>query len=813
MRIIKLVLLLGITGFLIYFLANPHKLNNNPVPPLGKFLDPFHGFWQNADENALPFPDEVKLEGLKESVTIVYDTNYVPHVFASNNEDLFYAQGYLMAQNRLWQMEFQIMAAAGRLSEILGENERILEFDRLQRRKGMVYGAERSAEKMYEDKEIESYADAFAEGVNDYIASLTNETLPVEYKLLDYKPKKWTKLKSALILEYMIDNLTGYDEDLENTNALAILGPETYNFLFPERVPGLDPTVPTDQPWEFEPVDLPEGDENFPYLKNFKVVTKSDPDNGSNNWAVSPEKSATGNAILANDPHLGLNLPSLWMMLHLNSPDYNVYGFTFPGALGVTIGFNDSISWGFTNAPRDTRDWYRIQFQDGSNTTYAYDSGWREADLVVEEIKIKGQDPFYDTVIYTHHGPIVYDRSFTGSGENLALRWGGHDGSMVQKTLLMLNNSNNYEDYKAALQYWEQPPQNVVFASVTGDIALTIAGRFPLKWRGQGKFIMEGSNPKHDWQGHIPMEHNAYQYNPERGFVSSANQHSVDEEYPYWFYSSTNEYFRNRRINRLLAENDSVTIKDVMDYQNDNYSIKAEEILPLLLDTVNISDPTEEEQQVLRDLEGWDYFYDADNVAPLYFNAWWSEFYNLLWDEFDLDVILEKPDSYVTIHLIKQDTISAYYDIQATVTIETLEDLANLSLQKAIQEVNKWQEEKGLELNWGNYKHTTLTHLARIGALGVNNVAISGVGDALNATKSGHGPSFRMIVHMTSPPEAWAIYPGGQSGNPGSPAYDNMVEEWRKGEYRRLLFPGNLEKAKEMGLKVQVLSVGSRQEQ
>lgn len=809
MKIIKLVLLLGVTGFLIYFLASPQKIDNNPIPPLGKFLDPFHGFWQNADQKALEFPEKVKLDGLQGPVTIVYDTNYVPHVFAENNDDLFYAQGYLMAQNRLWQMEFQIMAASGRLSEILGESERILGFDRLQRRKGMVYGAEKSANNMYQDREIEKYADAFAEGVNNYIASLTDETLPVEYKLLDYKPEKWTKLKSALILQYMIDNLTGYDEDLENTNALAVLGPETYDFLFPEQVPGLDPTVPTDQPWQFEPLELPEGDESYPNLKNFKILTKSDPDNGSNNWAIAPEKSATGNAILANDPHLGLNLPSLWMMLHLNSPDYNAYGFTFPGALGITIGFNDSISWGFTNAPRDTRDWYCIQFEEGSKTTYAYDTGWREADLVVEEIKIKGQEPFYDTVIYTHHGPIVYDRSFTGSGENLALRWGGHDGSMVQKTLLMLNQAKNYEEYKAALEYWEQPPQNIVFASVNGDIALTIAGKFPLKWKGQGKYILEGSNPNHEWQGNIPMEHNAFQLNPERGFVSSANQHSVDEGYPYWFYSSTNEYYRNRRINRLLSADDSITIEEVMVYQNDNYSIKAEEILPLLLNTIDINEPTEEENQVIRDLKGWNYFYEADDVAPVYFDAWWSEFYNLLWDEFDHDVILEKPDSYVTIHLLKQDTLSAYIDIQATTAKENLQDLANISLQKAIPRVNQWQEEKDQELNWGNYKNTSITHLARIGPLSVNNIAISGVGDALNATKSGHGPSFRMIVNMSSPPEAWGIYPGGQSGNPGNPAYDNMIEEWRKGEYRRLLFPGNLEEAKELGVKVQELLVSS----
>lgn len=806
MKIFKFLLFLGITFALIILLDNSHKIGSNNIPPLGKFLDPFHGFWQNADREPLQFSEDHILPGIQSEITVVYDSNYVPHIYAQNNEDLFYAQGYIMAQNRLWQMEFQVMAAAGRLGEILGENEQIQDFDRLQRRKGMVYGAEKSAERMLQDPELTKYLEAYGNGVNAFISQIDEHNLPFEYKLLNYKPERWNILKTALILESMVDDLTGFDNDLENTNALAIFGAETFNLLFPERVPNIDPTVPTDLPWEFESMELPEGDENYSLLKSYNVVAKPDPDNGSNNWAISPQKSATGNALLASDPHLGLNLPSLWMMLHLNSPDYNAYGFSFPGALGITIGFNDSISWAFTNAPRDTRDWYAIDYKDESKKEYRYDSGYRPTKKISEEIKIKGKASIFDTIIYTHHGPIVYDKNFTGSGTDLSLKWGGHEGSMVQKAILLLNQGNDYNDYHEAIQYWDQPPQNAVFASVQGDIAMTIAGNYPLKWKGQGKFILEGNNPRHDWQGYIPKNQNAFQLNPERGFVSSANQHSVDENYPYWFYSSKNEYYRNRRINRILAEMDSITVQDMMSLQNDNYSIKAEEILPMLLDTVNTAALNEKELEIINNLKQWDYNYNATSTTPIFFEEWWRETRELLWDEFDRKEVLSKPNDYVTIHLIKNEKIPSFIDIQKTEHKEDLQELVSISFKQALENINEWSENSEREMNWGNYKNTSINHLARLAPLSKSNIPVSGHADAVNSTKGNHGPSFRMVVEMSSPPKAWGIYPGGQSGNPGSPAYANMIDEWAEGKYRELYFPSTLEEAKKLFEKTQILT-------
>jgi penicillin G amidase len=259
MRLFKFLLVAGLTTLLFFALNNRLVVQGVPVPPLGKFLDPNHGFWQNAESDSTAYLSEVSLEGLKDVVDVKYDNTGVPHISATNNHDLYLAQGYIIAQHRLWQMEFQTHAAAGRVSEIIGKNG--VNFDRLQRRKGMVKGAKATYNAMQEDKELRAYIDAYASGVNQYISSLSYADLPIEYKLLGYEPEAWTPLKSALILEYMVDNLTGYDDDLENTNAVRLFGKETFDFLFPERLPGIVPVVPTDpdQPWDFEAIKVAAG--------------------------------------------------------------------------------------------------------------------------------------------------------------------------------------------------------------------------------------------------------------------------------------------------------------------------------------------------------------------------------------------------------------------------------------------------------------------------------------------------------------------------------------------------------------------------
>ena len=369
-----------------------YGLNNKfgSIPPMGKFLDPAHGIWQN-DQTENGNIAEVQLKGLKEGVTVHYDEHLIPHIFAENDSDLYFAQGYITAKHRLWQMEFQTHAAAGRISELIGRAA--VDFDKLQRRKGMVFGAENALAKMKEDPKTTQYVMAYADGVNAYIAQLNDADLPAEYKLLDYRPEAWTAKKTALLLMYMTDMLAGGDSDLEYTNFLRKYGKERFDLLYPDFFDTIDPVIPKERDWsewEVVPHEIPEGE--LPLDSIPETLEKPDPDNGSNNWAVAPEKSYSGNAVLANDPHLGLKLPSIWYAMQLATPEKNTYGVSLPGALGIIIGFNNNISWGATNATRDVKDWYKIEFTDASRNTYRHDGKSKNTTKRIEEIKVRNND-------------------------------------------------------------------------------------------------------------------------------------------------------------------------------------------------------------------------------------------------------------------------------------------------------------------------------------------------------------------------------------------------------------------------------------
>lgn len=794
MRILKFLISLSITVGLIYTLNTRLVIGNQPIPPLGKFLDPFQGFWQNAKSDALPYQEEITIEGLTATVQIQYDSAYIPHIFAQNKEDLFQAQGYIIAQHRLWQMEFQTFAAAGRISELIGSQA--LNFDKLQRRKGMMYGAEKALESMANDPELYAYMLKYTEGVNSYIDNLNYKHLPLEYKLLDYKPEHWTPLKSALLLQYMIDNLTGWDQDIEKTNAYNLFGKEIFQQLYPNYSAEIDPIAPTPSTgWDFDSLKTTPIPDSIVFNDGFisEVTEMPDPDNGSNNWVVAGWKTKNGNPILCSDMHLGLNLPSLWFLIELSAPDFNVMGFALAGNVGVVSGFNKYNAWAFTDVSRDERDWYKITFTDENKEEYLFEGTNLKTTRVIEEIQVRDATTIFDTVLYTHHGPVVYDESFPSNEGNdyYALKWIGHYPSKVQTALIDLNSSKNYTDYLEALKNWDAPAQHVAFASVSGDIAIRVQGLWPNKWENQGLFVMDGSQKSMEWPDFIPTDHYAFQHNPERGFVSSANQHSVDQNYPYWQGWAKPDNYRGRRINNILSAYDSASItpKHMMELQQDDYGILPSEILPLLLDSMkNVrSDITTD--SVFKALNNWDYHYNADYFAPVAFISWWKNFKSLLWDEMrNENIALNYPTDYQTVHLFKHGIPVSLIDNKETKTVETINNIISMSYDSMKYGLQNWVDKNENVLNWGNYKSTSVIHLARIPALSTMNVHVNGEDDAVNSTKRNHGPSQRIVVEMSNPPKAWAIIPGGQSGNPGNPAYDNMIEDWRTGNYFQLNF-------------------------
>ncbi|MEM9077748.1 MAG: penicillin acylase family protein [Bacteroidota bacterium] len=785
MKYVKLLISFLLTVGIFYALNT--KLGS--IPPLGKFLNPTSGIWQNETDESIT--GEVSIPGLTDKVTVHYDELMIPHVFAQNEHDLYKAQGYLTAKHRLWQLEFQTHAAAGRLSELFGEVA--LEYDRTERRRGMGYGAEQAIAFMEKnDTETFAFVQDYADGVNAYINQLDPKDYPVEYKLLDYEPEAWSPKKTALLLMYMTKMLAGYDDDLEYTNMLRILGKEIFDLLFPDFFDITDPVIPKETDWGFIDVPQTELPGSMAVLDTItETIEKPHPDNGSNNWAVSGAKSETGNPILANDPHLGLNLPSIWFVMQLSTPDHNAFGATIPGALSIISGFNQHIAWGETNATRDVIDWYKIEFNE-DRSKYKYDGEWKDVMVRVENILIKGKESYKDSVLYTHHGPVVYDKNFKSDNEltGYAMRWIGHDGGNNQKTFIELNKAKNYTDYVDALQFWNAPAQNFVFASTAGDIALWIQGKFANKWEGQGKFLMDGSNPENDWQSYIPQKFNAHTKNPERGFVSSANQHPVDEDYPFYVFNDGYETYRNRVINTFFNSKDKFSVQDFKDLHNNTLNLKAQELVPYMLDVMNTASLSEEEMKVYNEIKAWDFNNDIDKVGPSIWKLWYSELYGLLWDEFDIeDMELATPYTYQTIYLLKNYGDHEFMDVVATEDDrETAKDLFLIAFKETVKQLKEVEKEDG-DYKWGNYKGTYTGHLLQaLPAFSRFNIPIGGDRNIVNATSKNHGPSWRMIVEMTSPPSALGIYPGGQSGNPGSRFYDNFIDDWAAGNYHNLDF-------------------------
>lgn len=771
------------------------------APAFGRFLSPFTGFWVNAEKplSDKPVQGSLQLAGLQDEVTIEYDELGIPHIFANNDHDLYLAQGYVTAKDRLWQMEFQTHYAAGRLTEIVGE--KALESDKYNRRMGAVYGAEKSLAGMMEDPQSKIALEAYSEGVNAYIDQLKVRTLPVEYKLLGYQPERWTPIKSALFLKNMSFVLASGTDDLRMTNILRKYGREVADELFPNYPFEESPIIPTGTPQDFTPLPLPKAPADFVGTGSMKASTERDKGIGSNNWAVGGSKSASGLPLLANDPHLTLSLPSIWYQMQLVGPNVNVYGATMPGTPNVISGFNKDIAWGVTNVGADIVDWYEVKFKDAKMNEYWHDGQWKKITKRPERYIMKNGDVVLDTVLFTHHGPIVYLDNEKPFKKNIptghALRWIAHDKSQELTTFYQLNRAKNYDDYVKALSFYAAPAQNFVFASNQDDIALWVNGKFPLKAKLQGKYILDGTDKMADWQGFIPHAHNPHVKNPARGFVSSANQSSTDPSYPYYINWEFAASERGRRINQRLEGMSKITVDSLRALQNDNYNLKAAGILDKLISLVKA--PTAKQAKAIKVLQTWNKQNDVAEIAPTIFETWSNLLYESIWkDEFayDENIPMKYPSLDKTIQLIKQEPTAKWFDnVNTKNKVETLEELASTSLTATLDSLTKWQKaDMDDTWAWANYKSTDIKHLIPgLDAFSKMNVKIGGGTGIVNATTERTGPSWRMIIQLgkNNAVKGYGVIPGGQSGNPGSPHYDDMVETWRQGKLNELLFLQN----------------------
>ena len=779
---------------LVYFLDHPI----GALPPLGQLLSPQHGFWQNAESKDHSYSEELTLPGLKGPVQVSFDDRLVPHVFAENDEDLYYVQGYLHAKFRLFQIDLQTRAAEGRASEFAGD--KALRFDREQRRLGMRFAAENALNEIEKDPLSKQVFDAYTKGVNAYIDGLTQAELPLEYKLLGVKPDRWSNIRSALLLKMMARNLSsGTEIDLSLTNAKSVFLPDELSLLYPQVHDSLMPIVPKGTAFAepgITPVRPITADSVFfgksskePVLAEEKE--RPDPNNGSNNWVVAGSKTQSGAPILCNDPHLELSLPSIWYEMQLHGPNSNTYGVSLPGSPFVIIGFNDSIAWGVTNAQRDVKDYYRVRFRDESKSEYWFDGQWRKSKLRVEAIQVKGKPTVFDTVAYTLMGPVMFDASFGDSlskGENLAVRWTGHDPSNEGLTFYQLNRAKNYDDYESAIRTFMCPGQNFVFASKSGDIAIWQQGKFPARWPDQGLYVMPGEDSTFFWQGYIPQTENPHAKNPDRGFLESANQRAVDGTYPYFI---PGRYITPRgiTIENTLASMQQVTVQDMMDLHQNYFNTLAEDVRPMLLKYVNRNALNATERRYLEMFEQWDLMADPDSKGQTIYECWFDTLQAAIWRD-DLEQVKPSapwPEEQTTLEwLMRDSTDLKFIDNRLTPQRETLEELVTTTLQITTKVLSEYESQG--RLSWSPFKESSVNHLLRdaLPSFARKKLRVGGNGNIVNAITKSHGPSWRMLIHLTGETEAYGIYPGGQNGNPGSRFYDDYVDTWVSGKYNRL---------------------------
>ncbi|MCC5927035.1 MAG: penicillin acylase family protein [Bacteroidetes bacterium] len=769
------------------------------IPPLGKFLDPISGVWRNALIPDIPKDHEIRLPGVREQVRIIYNDRGVPHIFAENDYDLYYAMGYALARHRLWQMEFSTMAAAGRISEIVGEIAQ--HYDSHQRRIGMTWGAERIHEYMMRDRQTAEILQAYIDGVNAWISQLRPGTLPLEYKLLDYAPSAWSPEMTAIFYMNMNQTLTSGTSSYQLSTMQALLGREITEVLFPDFPPNLEPIITSGTEWPFEAQTREPGDVNFIPEFLSETVTRAigerDAGIGSNNWAVSGEKTASGAAMLATDPHLTLSLPAIWYEIQLNAPGINNYGVTLPGVPGIIMGFNEHISWGNTNTGWKGFDIFEVELND-ELTHYLHDGLWKPLSYRIEEIRIRGAKSRIDTVYYTHHGPVAYrahEISFEDDTVPVghAISWIAHKSTNPVEAFYIINRAPDLATFREGLSLLAGPTQNYAAASINGDILMQTNGLHPVRYTGMGKYLLNGRNPANDWTEFIPFEQLPYELNPARGFVSSANQHTTDEQYPYYLGWRFASEARGTIINRALEQMENITHQDMIDLQLNSDNYRAAQWLDEMLDATYAYLHTQEmpvnSTEMLDRLAVWNRVNEAESTEALVFNTWLDETHELLWAP-----LFNGGDKFINTRLpditVSLETLFGRYHPELYAELTGAEpDAGRLlaqSFNATLEHLTQTFGEPGDSWQWWKVNGSSIHHLLDIPALNLPRLQNDGSSESPNAVRNNHGPSWRMVVEMTTPVQAWGVYPGGQTGNPASKGYTAFIDDWQQGRHYEL---------------------------
>ena len=786
-----------------------------PLPALGALLDPASGGWALARQAGLPARSSALLPGLTSPVEVRVDDRGVPHVFAANEEDAWRTQGYLVARDRLFQMELQRRATEGTLAELVGA--RALPADRAARRRGLAWTADRNFAAADSGSLTIRAARAYAQGVNAWIEAMPRAAVPLEFRLLGKKPSRWEPKHTFYLFAQMALTLAWEDETLSRLRVRAMVGRTAADALFPLNSPIQEPIQPNGQTaprYDFVPLPppgLPDTGAEIAAREREALdlalgLMPGEPGLGdaigSNNWAVSPRRTAAGRALLAGDPHLELSIPSIWYEIHLQvAGGPEVAGVTFAGSPGVIIGFNRNVAWSFTNTGADVRDYYVEAVDDSLNPSrYRVDGALRPVERRVETYYGPGGEILHtDTLRATHRGPLLRE-----GARWLSMRWTPFEATYAGDEFLRLDRAGSVSEWMESWQEFVAPAQNGLVADRSGGIAIRSTARYPVRAGGRGDELQDGTRSATDWQGYLPLEAYPFSRDPAQGFLASANQQPVDPRVNGRYFGS-NWYspWRAMRINQLLRGDSSVTPLTMRRWQTDPGSARADALVPELLAAAGRlaasgrADSAASRAAAL--LGEWDRRYTRENRRAILFERVMGALTGSVWDELiplpqrddSAARAVAYPEEMVLLGLLR-DSSSAWWDDTRTAPVERRDEIVGAALRtglgSAIRDFGPPESDGWL---WSRAHSANLFHLLRLPALSALGVPVQGGASTLGPSpgRGTHGASWRMVVELGDTVSAWGTYPGGQSGNPASRHYLDRLPLWLAGELAPVLFP------------------------
>jgi len=758
----------------------------------------------------VPGTSTIQLKGLLDRVTIRRDERGIAYIEANNDEDLYFAQGFVTASDRLWQMDLGRRSARGELAEVLGTQA--MEEDKRHRRFGFAQVAEAEvAQASPHDRKV---LEAYAKGVNAYIDSLDRKSLPPEFQILQYKPRPWTAADSLAIPKLFFETLsTSWRLDVMR-EALSGLPPEKLALLLPVKSPldvlvvGSDRKPARKKAARLEmPQALPHGlgsgvdaaaattmkdmvqDAEVEARSLARVGLYAEALAASNNWVASGKRTVSGKPLLANDPHLAPSAPPIWYMVHLTAPGIRVAGVTAGGIPGVVIGHNERIAWGFTNVGPDVQDLYVERFDPNNPRRYLTPGGWRDAEIRREQIKVRkdfvstATDTVDLDVTVTRHGPIIYENA----GKRYALRWTAIDPKLNKAVGLdSMNRAGNWKEFTAAISNYTGATQNMVYADVDGHIGYYAAGVIPIRKSGDGSLPYDGSTDAGEWTSFIPFKELPHVFDPPSGLIITANQRIVGDSYPYFLTHSWAQPYRAKRISDLLNKKPKLNADDFRATLGDVYSIAGitftKQAASILRPQLTPADGKLRES--IAAMQAWDGRLNTESaIAPLVTQmriAFRTRIINAAigselaksfgWSNFD-----------TTLDRILTEQSAAWLPPE----FKSYADLLRACYADARQALSRSLGEDESKWTWGNMVKARFSHpLSVVPLIGLQFTIPpfpqNGTPFTLGATVNvGAAVSMRLIADPSDWDKTQHGITLGQSGVPSSPHWNDQLDDWR----------------------------------